>query len=53
MLFRSEGQGGGAVVRRWPGRVRCIPAACPAELQDVDRREDLAQLERLMNKYYT
>ena len=48
-----EGQGGGAVVRRWPGRVRCIPAACPAELQDVDRREDLAQLERLMNKYYT
>lgn len=48
-----DGQGGGAVVRRWPGRVRCIPAACPAELQDVDRREDLAQLERSMDKYYT
>ena len=48
-----EGQGGGAVVRHWPGRVRCIPAACPAELQDVDRREDLAQLEQSMDKYYT
>lgn len=48
-----EGQGGGAVVRRWPCRVRCIPAACPAELQDVDRREDLAQLEQSMDKYYT
>lgn len=44
-----EGQGGGAVVRRWPGRVCCIPAAGPEELEDVDRREDL---ERLENKYY-
>ena len=48
-----EGQGGGTVVRRWPERVRCVPAACPAELQDVDRREDLAQLEQSMDKYYT
>ena len=45
-----EGQGGGAVVRRWPERVRCVPAASPDELRDVDRREDLVLLE---NKYYT
>ena len=45
-----EGQGGGAVVRRWPERVRCVPAASPDELRDVDRREDLVLLE---SKYYT
>lgn len=45
-----EGQGGGAVIRRWPERVRCVPAASPDELRDVDRREDLVLLE---NKYYT
>ena len=45
-----RGRGGGAVVRRWPERVRCVPAASPDELRDVDRREDLVLLE---SKYYT
>lgn len=33
--------GGGAVIRRHPDRLLLVEAASPAELQDVDRREDL------------
>ena len=47
-------EGGGAVARRYPQRLRCVPAASALELFDVDRREDLARLEALPpEKYYT
>ena len=42
-----QGRGGGEVVRRHPERVRCVPVEDPAELLDIDRRQDLERLERL------
>ena len=40
-----QGRGGGEVVRRHPERVRCVPVEDPAELLDIDRRQDLERLE--------
>ena len=45
-----QGRGGGEVVRRHPERVRCVPVEDPAELLDIDRRQDLEQLERLEHR---
>ena len=42
-----QGRGGGEVIRRHPERVRCVPVEDPAELLDIDRRQDLERLERL------
>ena len=41
-----QGRGGGEVVRRHPERVRCVPVEDPAELLDIDRRQDLERLEQ-------
>ena len=45
-----QGRGGGEVVRRHPERVRCVPVEDPAELLDIDRRQDLERLERLEHR---
>ena len=45
-----QGRGGGEVVRRHPEWVRCVPVEDPAELLDIDRRQDLEQLERLEHR---
>ena len=51
LSFNSpQGRGGGEVVRRHPERVRCVPVEDPAELLDIDRRQDLEQLERLEHR---
>ncbi len=40
-----KGQGGGAVVRKYPDRVRCLPVTDGRELADVDTRPQLDALE--------
>ena len=45
-----QGRGGGEVVRCHPERVRCVPVEDPAELLDIDRRQDLERLERLEHR---
>ena len=41
-----RGEGGGALIRRYPERVRLFGLWDPWELKDADRPEDLTELER-------
>lgn len=50
LLHLPEGKGGGAVIRRFPERVRLFPARHPAETEDADTPE---ALERLLKIYRT
>ena len=45
--YLPQGKGGGAVIRRYPDRVRPVPVRSPQELADVDRPEDLEMLRAL------
>ena len=47
LLNLPEGKGGGALIRKYPDRVRCMEVADPRELMDVDTPEDLKQLARM------
>ena len=46
LLALPHGRGGGAVVRKYPQRVRCLPVQEAQELADVDTRAGLAALEK-------
>ena len=46
LLALPQGRGGGAVVRKYPQRVRCLPVQEAQELADVDTRAALAALEK-------
>lgn len=45
LLALPAGQGGGAVVRRYPDRVRCLPVTDGRELADIDTRAQLDALQ--------
>lgn len=47
LMHLPQGKGGGAVIQRYPDRVRLVPARSPQELADVDRPEDLEVLRTL------
>lgn len=47
LMHLPQGKGGGAVIQRYPDRVRLVPARSPQELADVDRPEDLEMLRAL------
>lgn len=44
LLTLPEGKGGGVLVKKYETFVKSLPPALPWELQDVDTKEDLAQL---------
>lgn len=48
LMQLPQGQGGGAVIRRYPHRVGLVPAGRAEELADVDRPRDLETLEALL-----
>lgn len=48
LMQLPQGQGGGAVIRRYPHRVGLVPAGRAEELADVDRPRDLEILEALL-----
>ena len=45
LLQLPEGKGGGAVVKKYPDRVHTLQVQDPAELEDIDYREDLERLK--------
>ncbi len=47
LLNLSDGEGGGAVIKRNRDKVRFIDALCEYEISDVDTPEDLARLEKI------
>ena len=47
LMHLPQGKGGGAVIQRYPDRVRPVPVRSPQELADVDRPEDLEVLRAL------
>lgn len=47
LMTLPEGEGGGAIIKRYPERVATLEVSHEAELFDVDTREDLERLEKI------
>lgn len=49
LLSLPEGKGGGALIRKYPERVRCFEVTEPGELMDVDTPEDLIYVKEKLS----
>ncbi len=47
LLALPEGKGGGALIRKYPDKVRTVSVEDPEELRDVDTKEDLERMEKV------
>lgn len=50
LMNLPDGKGGGWLLKKYPDRVKCVEAADPSELADIDTPEDLEKLRKIQKR---